>query len=526
MRHGRRLTSFIPRAALLLGCAIFLTAWRFGPPLTFFEDEHGIADAVARISGSAGTLGRVLSIAVTPEEVRVQAQDATDKRHVNEWMLVRSHIRSFNWETLKGPEPVELTLINRDLEANLFDIAEVDLKASGKVAQEALSRAALEDPAAVTSMEIRRQVFILPEPSSGNVSWKVDVGSGRESASVYADAKGNVVRIDLAGTNRARTFDLLKSLALLPEARHAFEEGVGSGQVLTKVTIGSGGVGFGTNLSQTPLIGSIKQTQSFHWSLNGLERGLGGFDLASYFEAPQTFSIKDADWSLVEDIVRRAKSALDMRDGTLAEIELTKPGDGPGAPQLEWTITIRDNTSRERGQAHFDTKGETLRLLLPESRRKPFDGRDPANWPAMLSKIETAFGADGQIAELTIDKDHLRIVAADPQKPSDLAEFLLDDKGFTRFGTPSPFAQQNRRFTFADLRDLTPERLRTLQTSATERLKLPLKTITSITIGRASMDPSPEGRVTVEIRAEEAPFGRGGRVNYEINGREIKAYLP
>jgi hypothetical protein len=36
----------------------------------------------------------------------------------------------------------------------------------------------------------------------------------------------------------------------------------------------------------------------------------------------------------------------------------------------------------------------------------------------------------------------------------------------------------------------------------------------------------PQGNVTVEFRAEEAAFKRSGRVNREIDGREIKAYLP
>ena len=29
-----------------------------------------------------------------------------------------------------------------------------------------------------------------------------------------------------------------------------------------------------------------------------------------------------------------------------------------------------------------------------------------------------------------------------------------------------------------------------------------------------------------EIRAEEKPFGRGGRINYELDGTVLKAYLP
>ena len=55
---------------------------------------------------------------------------------------------------------------------------------------------------------------------------------------------------------------------------------------------------------------------------------------------------------------------------------------------------------------------------------------------------------------------------------------------------------------------------------------MPQKTISSITIGRGGMDPSPKGNVTIEIRAEERPSGRAGRVNYELDGTVVKTYLP
>ena len=58
------------------------------------------------------------------------------------------------------------------------------------------------------------------------------------------------------------------------------------------------------------------------------------------------------------------------------------------------------------------------------------------------------------------------------------------------------------------------------------KLRMQPHAISSITIGRGSMDPSPKGNVTVEIRAEERAFGRGGRVNYEMDGTVLKAYLP
>jgi hypothetical protein len=64
------------------------------------------------------------------------------------------------------------------------------------------------------------------------------------------------------------------------------------------------------------------------------------------------------------------------------------------------------------------------------------------------------------------------------------------------------------------------------QEATAQRLGVSVANITAIVIGRSRLDPSSRGSVTVEIRAEETPFQRSGRVNWEIDEREIKAYLP
>ena len=177
-----------------------------------------------------------------------------------------------------------------------------------------------------------------------------------------------------------------------------------------------------------------------------------------------------------------------------------------------------------KGVARFDAKGEPLGIVLPEGRRTPFDGRDPAAWAAALPQIESSFGGDGAIAELIIHDRHFRIVASDPQNPGALGQFFLNDEGIKRFGSTSIFDEQNPRFSARDLKGLDEAQMRKLQEGTARRLGLPTSGITTITIGKASLDP--HGNVTVEIRAEDGPFRRSGRVNWEIDGREIKAYLP
>ena len=106
---------------------------------------------------------------------------------------------------------MRLDLINRDLEANLFDLDEVDFSSAPKLARAAIERVALEDRARVAGMEIVRPVSILPEPSSGAPRWSVRVTSDRETATAFANLKGDIYAVDLAGTNRAKNLEPLRA---------------------------------------------------------------------------------------------------------------------------------------------------------------------------------------------------------------------------------------------------------------------------------------------------------------------------
>lgn len=521
-----RFVAALPRTVLLIGCMVLLTAWKLGPLVTFFDEEGGIVRAVETLRAKYG-FERILSIDAGGTAVSIEAQEPFNNRRVGRWTLSKESIelfgREIHWEELNGPEPVKLNLVDPDAEARLFDIKEVDFTAADRLMKEALARAALEDQARVTSIEIRRQHFRLPAALSGGIRWSVEVRSDRETAVVFADDKGRVAGLNLTHTNRGQTFNLLGLLDRLPEAARDFAEGVGTGPVLVEARITSHGVGFKTNLEEkNPDFIVREQRQTFDWGVNGLTRGTG--TTGGLFWEGSPFAVTETDWSMVPSLVQKARDTLGMPEAPVDNIELAKPRDQPRTPRPEWKITLLKDG--EKGVARFDAKGEPLGHTLPESRRKPFDARDPAAWPAALTQITTSFGGEGAIAELVIYDSQISVVALDPQNPGQLGHFLLDQEGIKRFGTVSPFAEQNPRFSVADLKGLDEAQMRKLQDATAKRLGFPPAKITTITIGRASLDPSPQGNVTVEIRAEEGPFKAGGRVNWEIDGREIKAYLP
>jgi hypothetical protein len=66
------------------------------------------------------------------------------------------------------------------------------------VGRSKLERAAIEcaqsqDAAVIAHMEIARQTFILPRPTSGDIRWTLHITSGREHADVFANAQGVIV---------------------------------------------------------------------------------------------------------------------------------------------------------------------------------------------------------------------------------------------------------------------------------------------------------------------------------------------
>jgi hypothetical protein len=520
--------AFSGRALAALACLVVLTGWRFGPPVTFFEEPQQIARAIEKLRDSAG-LSRIYSIEVMPTAIAVEAQDPSHIKRVKQWRLERHHVtiplweKTFNWEEISGPESAM-----HDPEAHdgvLFDLSDVDFSAAGELLREAVRRAALEQPAPSLSMSIRRKLLTISSAERGDLEWVVDVGSAGEHVRVYANGKGEIAHLDLTNANRGRAFDVLSAPDRIPEAARAVAAQLGEQPVLTKVRVTSTSVEFETNVvDKAAGWGDIKQRQAFTWTLGGLRKSLGSFETSAFFGADPAFAIAEADWSLLGAMAEDARKALGIMNETLTKMELTKRGD-VGLPRLEWQVVFKD-AKDEEAVARFDVHGALLHTLLPKSRRAPFDGLDAAAWPRALAEITMAFGGPGALAEVTLHSGHLKILATDPANPKELAEFFLDEHGLKKFGMGPMFETSSARFSASDLAVLNEAQLNKLKAATAARLGLEARHVTSVTISKASLDPSPSGAITVEIFAEEAPFKRSGRVAWEIDGREIKAYLP
>jgi len=116
-------------AALLLTLAALS-----GSAQAFLDDPAAYDVAIATLRSQLGPHARVLKIEIARDGVSIEAQDTSNRNHVDRWRYgTVVYLKSIPIKRLTGPEPIDPTLINPDLEANLFDLDSVDLAATQKL---------------------------------------------------------------------------------------------------------------------------------------------------------------------------------------------------------------------------------------------------------------------------------------------------------------------------------------------------------------------------------------------------------
>jgi len=497
---------------------------------SYLDDDAAFGKAISELRSAIGDHGRVLEIAVDAEGVEIEAQDPHNRRHIDRWRYgVVTYMHLFSTERLTGPEAVEPQLINPDLEANLFDLDAVDLSAAPKLKRDAIGRAHLQDPGAVVRMEIQRRTFILPKPSSGEVRWTVFVGSGREHAEVYADARGRIVGADVSGTERARNLDLLRESELVADAAAEFRSALGAGPVLTSVGIRPKTVGFATNIRDTSMgqLGlDLASIEIFTWDLNGLQQQLGRVDVYSAMgtPGPVPFSVDDVNWTILARLQRDALAKAAVAQASVTRLEIVKSSERPGEPVLVWTVEITE-PSGEVTSVFADAQGAIERVLLPPSRRPRIDWLDAATIANAIARIGATFGTDTRIGSIAFEDRGGRITIDDPARNGQAQRFEFSDDGATRAGITFQLDSMGPRFGVADLAPLDEPMIARLEAEAVKRLGGERKVyLESVSIGAHPFEPQ-AGAYAIEIRvrdvAQDSVRANYAWIVFDFKGRVV-----
>jgi hypothetical protein len=106
------------KLAFTLAGVVFMISWGGSAQANFVDDGTELSQAIPSLQSAIGNHPRILRIEIQPNLVIVEAQDPNNLKHVNRWRCV-NHIGILPIRWVFGPEPVELQLLDRDLEAKV-----------------------------------------------------------------------------------------------------------------------------------------------------------------------------------------------------------------------------------------------------------------------------------------------------------------------------------------------------------------------------------------------------------------------
>lgn len=185
--HSNTRVNFYLVLCLLLG--VVLGCNRFGglPKKVDMFEGTAVPDGIAEFKRKIGGSIKVLSLNIKADEMTLEAQDPKNPQHVDAYRYAIGSI--------SGPTPVNLSkLINNDLDQNLFGLDEVDIAAIPGLIKASIQRTELEG-GKVSSMHLSRGLM-LPQVTMGPPQWSIHVGGPRGDATIYANSKGEIVRVN------------------------------------------------------------------------------------------------------------------------------------------------------------------------------------------------------------------------------------------------------------------------------------------------------------------------------------------
>jgi len=468
-------------------------------------------EALTELSTKFTQPARALNLEITPLKLTVRVQDPAQSGHVDEYSYEHRYllVDRIHQVSVSGPRPVQLDLINPKLEENLFNLGDVNIAGTAETAR------------------IQRQLHLIPVATRGDVEWDFSVKSDREYASVYADAKGRITRLNLDGTDRAKNLDLFADNKELLHIVGMMRETLGSKPGILKLTLNRNLIAFDARNPRKPA-----RLMSFRANLNGVLMQMDAFSGgpgAPPLPDGRFFGVDEVDWTRVPEIQKQAAAKLAIPNGKLYKVTLAKPTFEGEAQPLGWTIEIKDDEG-EDGEVEFDPRGSVTHVTLPKSRRAEVKMFDAAGMTQAIEGMKRTFGAHARIIELAFDDHHATITAGNPKKPGRLRDFMFDGDHFADFaGTDmTPFYRELQDASFFDLDEIQstlPPQLAELEKAAIKRLKLKDGKLNRIVVARQQKMQPPGAKVAVEMRVKDST-DREGSVTFDLQGNIVRVMTP
>ena len=524
------LPGWLFRLAALVG-VLFMAAWPALADDSFF-DQGRAQGVLEKVFDKANHPSKILSLEIEPQSLEIDLQDPAQPKHIDAWTVTINTARVvrlvFGAESISGPSPVEPTLANPDLDANLFEFKPADAAIIPQLAEEAIKRARLEDPAGIDRLELRRQVILIPRASSGPPRWTVSVTSGRERAEFYADLPGRITGADFNGTRRAQTLNYLNGGKDLDEVVASIGETLGKGEIIKWLIVYDHSLWFAALEPDHP-DGYV----NFTAGLNGIleDRTLDPVPVnhsdIPTLPPPGRFSIGDIDWQMLPKLEQAARDRLQLPGGRVGIVKVSKPSTAVGDPAVQWEINIEDGNERGvKGSVVFDAKGNVMHTSYPPGKAPKLDMLDAANIPPAFEALSKALGEHAAITRLEFRNEWLMVTTKDPKNPDERLVYEYRGESLARSIMP-PFEWPGfGPGWYFDLAQAQPVAAHwsELAKDALTRLGLPDGKIERVTISKMREAMPRNDRVLIEVRAEVGK--RDGRVVYDLSGQVVDIAKP
>lgn len=530
-RHASCLR-FLP-VVLAMVLAVLALSGTARAETSYLTTRGELSRVLAEIVDEVGRTPPIHSIRIEKKSVTVRLQGENRPTDIDEWTMLRNRRFLFEFEFLRGPRPHNPTIDVADVQSGFFDLSILPMDKATAIIAAAMSFAKLDDPATVTSVDIARQIGILPAPSYGDVRWTIYLTTGRETASVTTDAAGNILYGDLSNTNRARRTNFLNEDEWPKEkAISDLIAVLGEGRRVRDMTI------YDKSVQLTVDHETLDElTQGYSWTFSGVESSGIPSRLFPGTGDEQLFSLRDVDLSGMAKAREAARLAWGNPQARLLYMMVRRAEPGPTSPELRWVARFTDlggtiGISTHDGSVELSLDGKVRVVNLPESRRPKVNWLEPDVVGQTLARIASDFGPQARFGQISFNAERSDILAEDPNTPGAMAEFLLDGGDIKRFGTPMPWqanADLSSLFTVADLAFFTPEKLTELRDRTKTRLgsaKGELLAERYTFAVNHLMVPSRDGKVTLEIRFTATNNWDGGRITYSSTGEEIDVVMP
>lgn len=521
---------------------LFLVALPAHAADSYLTKPGETARAIGRITEELGRKPDVHTIRVTERDVTVLACSAAKPDDVDEWTVGQtSRLIFFSSETVSGPSARARPAIVADVASGFFPLDAVVLDKTDQVVSRAIAYAKLEGEATVQSIEIAKRVYLLPTPSYGDIRWSIYVASPSESATVYADAQGTIIGGDLSNTKRAQAMHFINDEDWPKEAALESLTGIVGGKpIIRDLTV------YPKSVQVTADHPSTKEaTVGYSWSLSGVTRSPITTPMFPGTAQKPAFSLADIDLAPLGKVRDAAKKAWGNDKSTMGYMMLRLFSDGPGKPELRWTVHFTD--WGEPGEMALFTNSGTVELTtdgtvrvtnLPPARQVKRNWLDPKTTLETFAVIGEQFGKNARFSELSVNRDSMRILAEVSDAPGTMRDYNVNDRGITASSMMMPWDAEfrpERLYRMSDLAFFTAEKLNELTARTFTRLQVGSEMALArytFSIGQlptpdgSFMVPSPDGKVTLEIRLESADGWKGGRVTYSSTGEEIDIVMP